>query len=75
MSSAASGNEEGKGKVGGGITPSVVDLLKELVGGVFIAVLLHLGQVTFLRGHGSVHLSIKSIRISLPSKVPTFQLI
>lgn len=38
------------------VTPSVVHLLEELVGGVFIAVLLHLGQVAFLRGHGSVHL-------------------
>lgn len=35
---------------------SVLHLLKELVGWVLVAVLLHLGQVALLRGDGSVHL-------------------
>lgn len=36
---------------------SVLHLLKELVGGVFIAILLHLGKVALLRGDCSINLS------------------
>lgn len=35
---------------------SSVHLLEELVGGVLVAVLLHLGQVALLRGDGRIHL-------------------
>lgn len=35
---------------------SVLYLLKELIGWVLVAVLLHLGQVAFLGGDGSIHL-------------------
>lgn len=35
---------------------SVLYLLKELVGWVLIAILLHLGQVALLGGDGSIHL-------------------
>lgn len=35
---------------------SVLHLFKELVGWVFIAVLLHFGQVALLGGHGSINL-------------------
>lgn len=41
------------------VTPSVGHLFEVLIGGVFIAVLLHLRQVTFIRGHGSIHLRHK----------------
>lgn len=39
------------------MTFSVLHLLEELVGGVLVAVLLHLGQVALLRGDGGIHLS------------------
>lgn len=35
---------------------SVLHLLKELVGWVLVAILLHLGQVALLGGDGSIHL-------------------
>lgn len=35
----------------------VLHLLEELVGGVLIAVLLHLSEMTFLRGHRCIHLN------------------
>lgn len=41
------------------VTPSVGHLFEVLIGGVFIAVLLHLRQVTFIRSHGSIHLRDK----------------
>ncbi len=41
------------------ITLLVGHLFEVLIGGVFIAVLLHLRQVTFIRGHGSIHLRHK----------------
>lgn len=34
----------------------VMDLLKEFVGGILIAVLLHLGQMTLLWRHCCIHL-------------------
>lgn len=37
-------------------TFSVLHLLKELIGWVLVAVLLHLGQVALLWGDGSIHL-------------------
>lgn len=35
---------------------SVLDLLKELVGGVLVAILLHLGQMALFWGDSSIHL-------------------
>lgn len=44
---------------------SVLHLLEELVGGVLVAVLLHLGQVAFLRGDGRVHLDSREGGVSV----------
>ena len=37
----------------------VLHLLEELVGWVFVAILLHLGEVALLWGHSSIHLKSK----------------
>lgn len=46
-----------RGCCGGGL---VLHLLKELVSWVFIAILLHLGEVALLRGHSCVNLKSKN---------------
>lgn len=34
----------------------VLDLLKEFIGGILIAILLHLGEMALLRSDSSIHL-------------------
>lgn len=46
-----------RGCCGGGL---VLHLLKELVSWVFVAILLHLGEVALLWGHSSVNLQSKN---------------